>query len=64
MEIHRGLFKRWLLAGAMAVAVSACSGSVANGPINEPIAHAGDQGNSARISSERPSSAWPSPAAA
>jgi NTE family protein len=45
MKIGRGIFKNWLLAGVVATAVSACAGSVFNGPINEQIVHAADQGN-------------------
>jgi NTE family protein len=39
-----GPFRRWSLAGAVVLAVSACAGSVDNAPINEPIARAADQG--------------------
>jgi len=36
--------KRWMLAGSLAVALSACAGSVDNTPINEPIASVAEQG--------------------
>ncbi len=44
MAMNLGLLKGLLAAGAIAVAVSACSGSVANQPINEQIASVADQG--------------------
>src|SRR5919112_2574064 len=44
MTMAWGPFRRWSLAGAVVLAVSACAGSVDNAPINEPIARAADQG--------------------
>lgn len=38
-----GMFKRWVLTGAIVIAVAACGGLVANEPINGPIARASDQ---------------------
>jgi NTE family protein len=43
MKTYRGLLQRWVTAGAMVMAVSACAGSVDNAPINEPITRAADQ---------------------
>ncbi|AWM87534.1 patatin [Microvirga sp. 17 mud 1-3] len=42
--MNRGLWRRWLMAGALAMAVSACAGGVINTPINGPIAKVADQG--------------------
>lgn len=44
MATHLGFLKDWLVAGTLALAVSACSGSVANAPINEPLTHVSGQG--------------------
>jgi hypothetical protein len=44
MKRYGGLLKRWMLVGSVAVALSACAGSVSNEPINEQIANVGDQG--------------------
>jgi NTE family protein len=43
MTMSWGQFKRWSLAGAVVLAVSACAGSVDNAPINGPIARVSDQ---------------------
>ncbi|QFU16956.1 patatin-like phospholipase family protein [Microvirga thermotolerans] len=42
--MNRGLWRRWLAAGVLAMAVSACAGGVINTPINGPIASVADQG--------------------
>ncbi|HZH52436.1 MAG TPA: patatin-like phospholipase family protein [Microvirga sp.] len=44
MKMHRGLFRRWAIAGAAVMAVSACAMSVDNTPINEPLVNVADQG--------------------
>jgi NTE family protein len=43
MTMAWGPFRRWSLAGAVVLAVSACAGPVDNAPINEPIARVADQ---------------------
>lgn len=43
MTAYRGIFKNWLIAGAIAVSVSACAMGVSNEPINAPLARVADQ---------------------
>ncbi|NIX76575.1 patatin-like phospholipase family protein [Microvirga terricola] len=43
MTMGLGGFKRWALAGATALALSACSGDLTHAPLNEPITRVADQ---------------------
>jgi len=44
MAANLKFLRGWALAGALAVAVSACTGSVVNSPINEQLSRVADQG--------------------
>ncbi|WP_230532490.1 patatin-like phospholipase family protein [Microvirga roseola] len=40
---HPSFLKKWLAAGCLTLALSACAGQVFNDPINQPIAHVSEQ---------------------